>query len=267
MENIIKQIFGESLTSIYAAVTKGSSLNVLDQTFIRAIIYTLASLPGIDIQTVKNLIFTPAGLGLATNNIIHVLSSYFAFKKLPVGMSILLFYTYPIFYLLLTGNNINWKIWGLIALCMFGIFIIYTDYSFDTLGVISILIAALTEAITFYFVHKINTNSNSNEMFLTYYLTAIASLPFITSGVFKKPGIKVGLFNLLFGYTGYYFLYTAVKKLPPVIYTIISYIGVVVSFIIGKYFFGDTYSNISWIGVGIILSSILGIRTVSGIID
>lgn len=263
--DIIKQILGESLTSVYAAVTKGSSLNVLDQTFIRSGVYTLASLPGLDFQTVKNLILTPAGLGLATNNILHVLSSYFAFKKLPVGMSILLFYTYPIFYLLLSGTDINRKIWGLIALCMFGIFIIYNDYSFDTLGVISIIIAALTEAVTFHLVNKINTESNSNEMFLTYYLTSIVTLPFITLGVFKEAGLKVGLFNLLFGYTGYNFLYTAVKKLPPVVYTLVSYVGVIVSFLIGKFFFGETYSNISWVGVGIILSSILGIRSVANL--
>jgi len=275
--DILKQILGESLTSVYAAVTKGSSLNVLDQTFIRSGVYTLASIPGMDFQTVKNLILTPAGLGLATNNILHVLTSYYAFKKLPVGMSILLFYTYPIFYLLLSGSEINWKIWGLIALCMFGIFIIYNDsrqnrelatnghYSFNTLGVISIIIAALTEAVTFHLVNKINTESNSNEMFLSYYLTTLVTLPFITLGVFKEAGLKVGLFNLFLGYTGYNFLYTAVKKLPPVVYTLVSYVGVVVSFLIGKFFFGETYSNISWVGVGIILSSILGIRSVANI--
>lgn len=270
--DIFKQILGESLTSVYAAVTKGSSLNVREQTFIRSIVYTLASIPGMDFQTVKKLILTPAGLGLATNNIIHILSSYYAFKKLPVGMSILLFYTYPIFYLLLSGKDISWKIWGLIGLCMFGIFIIYSDsrknregYYFDILGLISILIAALTEAVTFHLVNKINSESNSNEMFLTYYLTSLVSLPFISMSVFKEAGLKVGLFNLLFGYTGYNLLYTAVKKLSPVIYTLVSYIGVVISVIIGRFFFGEITSNISWIGIGIILSSILGIRGITGI--
>lgn len=264
--DIIKQILGESLTSVYAAVTKGSSLNVLDQTFIRSAVYTLASIPGMDFELVKKLILSPNGLGLAFNNIIHVLTSYYAFKQLPVGMSILLFYTYPIFYLLLSGSEITWKIWGLIGLCMFGIFIIYNnDLSFNTLGIISIIIAALTEAITFHLVNKINTDSNSNEMFLTYYLTTLVTLPFITLGVFKEAGLKVGLFNLLLGYTGYNLLYTAVKKLPPVIYTLVSYVGIIVSFLIGKFFFGETHGNMSWIGVGIILSSILGIRVVGDI--
>lgn len=266
--DILKQILGESLTSAYAGVTKGSSLNVLDQTFIRSGVYTLASIPNMDFETVKKLILSPSGLGLAFNNIIHVLTSYYAFKTLPVGISILLFYTYPIFYLLLSGTEITWKIWGLIGLCMVGIFIIYyskENYTLGILGIISIFVAALTEAITFHLVNKINTSSNSNEMFLTYYLTSLVTLPFITKDVFKKAGLKVGLFNLFLGYTGYNFLYTAVKKLPPVVYTLVSYVGVIVSFLIGRIFFGEKTGKMSWIGVGIILASILGIRVVGDI--
>jgi drug/metabolite transporter (DMT)-like permease len=258
--DILKQILGESLTSVYAAVTKGSSLNVVNQTFIRSLVYSLASIPGMDFNTVKNLILSPAGLGLSITNIIHVLSSYYAFKKLPVGMSILFFYTYPIFYLLLSSTNINWKIWSLIGLCMFGIFIIYTDYSFHTLGMISIFISAITEALILFLVNKINSQSNSNEMFLTYYLTTIVTLPFISLDVFKMAGLKIGLFNLFVGFTGHTLLYGAVKKLPPVIYTLVSYIGIVVSFFIGKFIFGEKSTIISWVGVGIILASIFGIR-------
>lgn len=264
MFNEIQQIFGETLTSLYISVTKSSPLSVPFQGWLRSVVFVLA---GLFLGNIKDIVWTPTAIMLSLNNIVHLYSSYYAFKELPVGISNTLFYTYPFFYLFLS-REFNPLSYLLILVCLIGTYLIYADgnLKFSWLPILAIFMSAFTEAITFFLVKSINTNT-MNEIFITYLAPLIFLMFQIPGFIQEKQSLdnigKITGFNLI-GLLGYFFLYNAVKGLNPTVYSILSYSGVISTFIIGKYFFSETYSNQSIFGIVLILLSSMVQKIFSG---
>lgn len=264
IENILKLVIGESLASGYGALTKLSPFSITFQTWFRSVIISIVSSFGKTDELVVNE--TAVKLGIV--NLIHVLATFFAFKNMDTGIAILIFYLYPLFYLLLKKFKDKERIekitYLLISLSLIGIFIIYYDSSvnIDILPLIAILVSSYTEALIVYYTNQLNTDDSNNELLISYLPTAVIMSFMIPIFIKELQGNLLNLgyltiFNLLFGYVGYNSIYTAVKKLSPKIYSIFSYSGVITGVIAGRIILGEKIGINGFAGSLLILSSML----------
>ena len=221
-----------------------------------------------------------SGLGAIT--LAHVATSYYAFKELPAGVAMSLFYTYPILNLLggvvlfgeeITSFQLLMMLVGFIGvLCVsFG-----SSGSLTTseegekkeikwLGVLSALAAAVTE-VAMYFAVRTTIQANPFTSILELYPGA-AILMLVFLGVRGGFGMfdmfdsidKVGanwtsmtLFNLFIGFAGYATRFYAIPKVSTFIFSILSYVGVVASFFFGWLFVGEVPSTLSVLGAALI---------------
>ena len=244
---IFSKLLSESLLSLYPIFIKKLKLNINLQLSIRLIIYLIISLFFCNINFILNHIFKYNTLILGFLNLIHIYCSYKGFELLESGLSYTLFYTYPIFILLFSGIKLHISIF----ISLLGVFIL-TKNEFNkgisTKGLIMILIAAITEALIYFYVRKINTRNNWNHLFLTYfYGTLIILVYFIFNNknkiissdkkIIKNKKILLSLvINSIIGSLGYYLRFYATSRLNPFIYAILSYFGIIMSFIYGILF-------------------------------
>jgi len=264
IDNILKLVVGESLASGYGALTKLSPFSISFQTWIRSVIISIVSGFG----KTDELIVNETAIKLGIVNLIHVLATLYAFKNMDTGIAILIFYLYPLFYLFLKKFKDDVKIdkitYLLISLSIIGILVIYYDKSINIaiLPLIAILISSYTEALTVYYANKLNTDDSDNELLISYLPTAVIMSFMIPSFIREIRGnyINLGyltLFNILFGYIGYNNIYTAVKELPPKIYSIFSYSGVITGILAGRIILGEKVGINGFVGSLLILSSML----------
>jgi drug/metabolite transporter (DMT)-like permease len=176
-------LLAESLTSLYAVITKDSPLNINLQVFLRAAVYIATAL-----FQGGSWFSGELSWKLSILNYFHVFASYYAFKELPVGISILIFYLYPLFYLLLQGVK-SPIFYVLFAVCFYGIYLIYRGQleqfadnteekkKINIKSLAAILFSGFSEALTVYYITKFPTTvSTSSQMFITYIFTFIVLL-------------------------------------------------------------------------------------------
>lgn len=261
---------GESLSTLYAVVTKNSNLSITLQFFLRALVYIITSF-------VKGgrWFNSPISWKLSIMNYFHIFSSYYAFKELPVGISILIFYLYPLFYLLLQGVR-SPLFYVLFATCFYGIYLIYQSQTeefteeekkqkINIKSLAAILFSGFSEALTMYYITKFPSFiSTTSQMLITYLLSFVVLLfqidykeLFNKNKETRKDIVKVSGFNLVIGYIAYTLLYNAAKGLPPGEYSIYSFFGIITGFLSGKYIFKEKFSPNSWKGISLIIGSML----------
>jgi drug/metabolite transporter (DMT)-like permease len=111
-------------------------------------------------------------------------------------------------------------------------------------GIIAAFIAALTEAFIFYFVKNIKTLNNWNHIFLSYFIGASVLTPYLWKNIINMElysGLSVSLgVNAFIGLFGYYLRFYAISRLDTYIYAILSYFGIVMSYVYGVVLNNDT---------------------------
>lgn len=246
---IASKLVSESLLSLYPIFVKKIGISMPLQMWTRLIAYVAISLIFIDWAFIKANIFSPESLALALVNLSHIYFSYEGFLNLESGVSFAIFNTYPLMILLLSG--VAWDnayIFVLIALAFF----IYanhvdqqslknkedTDFVF---GLGMILLAALTEAFIYFLIRRVKTTNHWNHVFISYLLGAL----FMTGYVFMQKdfaflkNIRVlaatGL-NGFIGSVGYFLRFFASYRLDAGIYSVLSYFGIIMSYVYGALF-------------------------------
>jgi drug/metabolite transporter (DMT)-like permease len=215
------------------------------------------------------------GLGLLT--LTHVASSYYAFQQLPTGPAISLFYTYPMFNILagaiFLGESVRWFDLLLIALAFIGVLCI----SYGTLGpegpgpspelekkeinwrgISSALLAAITE-VAMYFAVKTSKAQDPFYSTLELYPGALAAMMLLLGTKTIQPidmsattWLPMVIFNALIGFVGYNMRFYAIPKMSTSVFSILSYFGVVASFIFGWLFVKEVPTTLSMIGAALI---------------
>ena len=104
-------------------------------------------------------------------------------------------------------------------------------------GIITALLAAFTEAVIFYLIRNIKTNNNWNHLFLSYFIGAIVLTFFLWEKISKTTlysgmSLSLGL-NSFIGLIGYYLRFYSISRLDTYTYAILSYFGIVMSYIYG----------------------------------
>jgi drug/metabolite transporter (DMT)-like permease len=168
MDYFITLFFSEITLSLYPQLIKLVNTNLETQLASRFITYSILSLIVTLFYNPYNLFFNYSlseYIGLGSINIVHVLSSYIAFRILSSGTSYTLFYTYPIFNLIARSLFYKEKIllhhYIYIIIAIIGVYLITnkqleekkdTTKDYLIIGLSAGIISAITESIIYLFV-------------------------------------------------------------------------------------------------------------------
>lgn len=267
-------VASEALTSLYPITVKSVNLNLMTQTMTRMMTLAMFSSLFSNISILNSL--SPRFAAISALQIFHILVSYKGFQNLSAGTSMTIFYTYPLFNILIdnykNGNNkhgINKTTIMMILIAMLGVFVISipniqeSDKSKKVLiiGIIAMLLSALTESMTYHF-YKDEKQLNPFDSVLTMYMFGAIALMlfypfFMEKGINTNKDIKkLFLANLLIGVIGFTLKYYGVPRMKTDIFSVLSFVGVIMAYVFGWYFQGETITKYHIIGTILILFSI-----------
>ena len=267
---IVSKLVGESLLSFYSIFVKKINVKLILQIWSRFFMYVVISAFFVDWIFIYKSITSTYGVLLSVTTILHVYFSYRSFQLLDSGVATTLYYIYPIIILLLYGIPLS----PILLIPLFGVYLIANDFNnskdivkelyknntdkpdkpdkpddsiikndtkvkenFWNEGIIAAFIAALTEALIFYFVKNIKTLNNWNHIFLSYFIGASVLTPYLWKNIINMElygGLSISLgVNAFIGLFGYYLRFFAISRLDTFIYAVLSYFGIIMSYVYG----------------------------------
>jgi drug/metabolite transporter (DMT)-like permease len=218
------------------------------------------------------------GAGLL--NLLHVGTSYKAFKDLPAGNAMAIFYAYPIWNLLgawlLLGETVPMDSLPWVGLALAGMVMIAqpnVGTLLDTKNPFALLCAVLSgvteSAIYFYFKILGKEEGTMKGMFelyggyFTWILAALATSSLLPSSPssFEMPKLDLSwkiwlpmlLFNGLVGFGGYLMRFLAIPMVSTLVFSMLSFIGIVAAYIFGYVFQGEKPSYLAMAGSVLII--------------
>lgn len=221
-------------------------------------------------------IFRSMMLGIVT--VFHVSTSYYAFEQLPAGIAMSLFYTYPFFNLLggaiFYGETITAFQLALMIVAFIGVIMVAPEVregfqtkkedgttSFNWKGLFAGLAAALSETIMYFAVKDAVRPNPYFSMIELYPSALIAMLGYVglnRKSLDLRPSVWLPmlLFNAIIGFTGYAMRFYAIPHLPTIVFSILSFIGVVASFLWGYLFVREVPTWLSLVGATLITGAV-----------
>ncbi len=219
-----------------------------------------------------------AGLGSIT--LAHVTASYYAFAQLPAGVAMSLFYTYPFWNLLGGAVGFGEKVTttqiGLTALAFVGVLLV----SFGSQqaaegapagtppppirwgGIAAALAAALTESAMYFGVRTAKVPDPYYATLELYPGALFGLLAFLGLHRVQGQATQVDtrasvwgpmlLFNALIGFVGYALRFWAIPKVATATFGLLSFVGVVSSFLFGWWFAGEKPTAMAVAGAALI---------------
>lgn len=211
-------------------------------------------------------------LGIVT--LLHVGTSYYAFQQLSTGVSMSLFYTYPFFNLLFGALFFGDKAapWQLLLMVVAFIGVVLVapqiregfqikdekgNVRYDWKGLAAGLGAALSETVMYFAVKQVEQPSASFSMLQLYpgALMALVGL-LVAKGqsidLRAQTWVPMVLFNALVGFVGYALRFYAIPKLATIVFSLLSFIGVVAAFVWGYLFVREVPTWKSLLGATLI---------------
>lgn len=198
-------ILSEIGLSLYPQLIKLVNTNIETQLAIRFITYSfLAAAISLLTNTEIFKYSLIENIAFGSINLIHVFTSYLAFKLLSSGVSYTLFYTYPIFNLLgrvlLFNEQFSIKQFVYIITAIFGVYLVTNkpqsnnnnieSWSLSTteIGIIAGLLSAITESIIYLFVKNVKKEHGITpfqELTRFYILGGIIGITFIAYSYYQ----------------------------------------------------------------------------------
>ena len=275
--------FSETVLSLYPILIKVVPTNLGTQTLARFLIYPLAALL---VGGFGPLLSAYKGDALGRNaamgalNVTHIAASYFAFKELPAGVAMSLFYTYPLWNLigasLFLGESVPWHLLPIVAIALFGTFLVATSKAevvsgadldekktLSVRGILAALISSVTETAIFLAVR----GAVGQSPFYTIHQLYLGGLPILLAGLVALKNIQpidlnvrdwipLLLFNGLLGFTGYSLRFWSINKMPTILFSVLSLFGVLGSFFFGSVLVGEPVIPRAITGAAILTGSI-----------
>jgi drug/metabolite transporter (DMT)-like permease len=252
-------IGSEIVLALYPLLIKLVPTNLWTQLLARFLVYTVLAGFLADWNNIRDTWLTASGasssLLFGSLTLVHVFFSYFAFSRLPSGEAMSLFYTYPIWNLigasLLFGENFSLLQIVLVFVSLIGVYFVTKKEEsdknpLDWKGILAALAAALTESLMYFVVRM----KSPNPFYSILQLYPGGLVPLVAGIFFQKPSISMEssvwlpllLFNALVGFTGYALRFYAVPKVKTIVFSLLSFFGVLASFGWGYIFAEETTS-------------------------
>ncbi len=262
-------IGSEIVLALYPILIKLVPTNLWTQMLARFLVYTVLAGFLADWSNIRETWLTGAGastsLFFGSLTLVHVFMSYFAFSRLPAGEAMSLFYTYPIWNLIgaafLYGESFSPLAIGLVLLSLVGVYLVTKKEEddknpLDWQGILAGLGAALTESLMYFVVRT----KSPNPFYSILQLYPGGLLPLI-AGIFlqKAPISTEGsvwlpliLFNALVGFAGYALRFYAIPKVSTIVFSLLTFFGVIASFGWGYLFAEETATPSAMLGAMLI---------------
>jgi drug/metabolite transporter (DMT)-like permease len=212
----------------------------------------------------------------------HVFSSYAAFATLSAGVSMSLFYTYPLWNYLgakfIFGEPVQGKSLPYIGLGLLGTFLVSSQGIADEvgglvkaplsagMGIVAALAAALTES-AMYFVVKERDSATPWASLLELYGGAtgwlLLAVPLLGLKIRASASdvLKMLVFNIVVGFVGYALRFFAVPRVKTEIFGLLSFAGVLSAFLFGWLFVGERPSLWTLVGAVLLVFAMSQIET------
>lgn len=270
-------IGSEIVLALYPILIKLVPTNLATQLVARFLVYTGLALALANYSDIKETWLTFAGAGssllFGVLTLLHVGASYFAFARLPAGTAMSLFYTYPIWNLLgamfLFGESFRVTHFILVAVALVGVYLVTKKEEedknpYDWAGIVAGLGAALTESLMYFVVRT----KSPNPFYSILQLYPGGLVPLL-AGIFltKEPISTAGnvwtplvLFNAFVGFAGYALRFYAVPRVKTIVFSLLSFFGVLASFGWGYLFASETATPTALLGAMLIAGAAGGAK-------
>lgn len=283
---ILSVLYSELVLSLYPILIKLVDTNLYTQLAARFLVFPLLAIIGgtwYNHTLWGNMTDTLLSMMMNIVNVGHIAASYLAFKILPTGTAISLFYLYPIFNViagaLLFGETISFLSISLIVIAFIGVYLIANkdstkedikesekESTYST-GVIMGILAALTETMIFIFIRS-NTKAQVSPFYTLTHLYPFGLAALLLYGIFHTNLIDTSSirwaqligFNALLGFTGYISRFYAISNIPTIVFSLLSFIGVIAGYVWGLLFTDDKPTIRAMVGGGIIAGAIAILR-------
>jgi len=93
----------------------------------------------------------------------------------------------------------------------------------------------------YFIVRKLKTSNPWNHVFISYVLGSVLFTKFTTSATNVSWSLVI---NAIIGLAGYLLRFFSMAHLSPVVYSFLSYIGIVMAFVYGVIFNGESITPI-----------------------
>ena len=254
----------EVILASYPILIKSVDTNLWTQVFARNLVYAsiAAFILGFGKQGFSDIsLMNTSGGGLL--NLFHVGVSYKAFSELPAGNAMAIFYAYPIWNLIgayfIFNERIPWYQMPWIVLALAGMLMIAQPNvgtllnAEKPLGLLAAVFSGITESMIYFFFRLLGKEETTFRGMFELYggslawmlpVVGLASL-FATStslpqiDLSTKAWVPMILFNALIGFIGYSMRFAAIPYVSTMIFSVLSFFGIVAAFIFGYLFEGE----------------------------
>lgn len=260
---IFFMIFSVIAFAVMNAVVKYlSAFNVYQIVFFRSIGTLVFTLPLIlkskipVLGTHKKLLLARAIVG-----VISLTCFFQSLNYLPVGTSVSIRYTSPIFAAILAFFLLKEKIktiqWFLFLLAFIGVLLIKGFGSdVNTIGLLFVLVSAVFQGLVFVLIRKIGSKEHPLVIINYFMVTAFVfgGLMSINNWINPKPTEWLLLLSLgVLGYIGQLYMTKAFQTNETNIVAPLKNLEVIFAIIIGAFWFGEIYNLLTLLGVFLIL--------------
>ena len=206
-------------------------------------------------------------------NLLHVGTSYKAFAELPAGNAMAIFYAYPIWNILgawlLLGEAVPMDSLPWLALAFAGMIMI-AQPSVGTLldvknpiALLSAVLSGMTESAIYFFIKILGKEDGTFKGLFELYggsffwiLPVVLMSQFGGLDVYKIPKLDISwktlipilMFNVFIGFGGYTMRFFSIPLVSTMMFSILSFFGIVAAYIFGYLFQGEKPSTLAAIG-------------------
>lgn len=274
MINIFLKLVSESLLSLYPVFIKKIPTSLDNQLLSRMIGYAVIPIFFMSMAELKQNLLTREVMTLSMITFVHILYSYKGFQNLDSGIAYTIFYMYPI--LLIFWENKTFSPFYLVTLL--GLILVSVDLKnpkkdLENLtkvkGIFYLFIALITEVMIYYAVKNIKGKNQWNSLFYSYFPALVIYSIYYYLRIYKKKDDNIeedtqkskyliyGIiaFNIIVGLAGYYLRFYTIKKLPTKLYSVLSYFGIIMSYVYGVVLEGQKITIQQIIGTLLIIYS------------
>lgn len=279
LSGLFSKLTSESILGFVPFFIKTINISFFDKYFLRFLIFVLISIFFVDFNIIQKYLFKKDGIILGLITIIHVYTSYKGYELLKGGVANSILYLYPLFILLIKDQKFRW----VYLIFLLGLFLLaYSDfyyyqkeeyqnnildlskkkeiYKFE--GIINMLISAITEACIYFYILKIKTKNNWNHIFISYFMGLLFVLLFnikkIINYQLNLNKFITSIFYIFILLIGYYLRFYAINNLSTINYSILSYMGIFITYLYGFIFLKEKINIFNISGtISIILGNIL----------
>ena len=258
-------IGSEIVLALYPILIKLVPTNLWTQLLARFLVYSVLAGFLADWSNIRETWLTASGastsLLFGSLTLVHVFLSYFAFARLPAGEAMSLFYTYPVWNLLgatlLFGESFSPLAFGLILISLVGVYFVTKKKEsdknpLDWQGILAGLGAALTESMMYFVIRT----KSPNPFYSILQLYPGGLVPLLAGIFLQKAPISMEgsvwlpliLFNALVGFAGYALRFYAIPKVTTIVFSLLSFFGVIASFGWGYLFAQETATSSALLG-------------------